>query len=275
MPAAFGAQPDFDARILRSLAARPFFRLVTDEEARAAFDAYRAGDWPSLCDVWQNVADPVRASLPGLVGRAYAHAGWAPARASGMAFLASVRAVLEAGRVFRARLRPEVRHALASEFPWLERRHEHIPPGWTPPFAFPDELGAFIEGGTLDDARARWQLVAALNEVQQAHYSTHAAARFRVPELAAHAARERALAVNYLSHWAPECDAALFRQCLIVLDGLNAAVFALLCREAPATMVARSLYSAVAARAEWRAFQEGLLRPQELLSPSAASRARR
>jgi hypothetical protein len=157
--------------------------------------------------------------------------------------------------------------ALAIEFPWLEHRHQHVPPGWTPPLEFPDELATFVDGDRLDDARARWQLVAALNEVQQSAYSAHAAARFGLPELERHAARERALAINYFGHWAPACTELLWRQCIYVLDGLNAAVFALLCRERPAEMIARSLAAALVHRGEWRAFVAGLDHPQRLLTP--------
>jgi hypothetical protein len=260
------AMPGFDAQVLAGLRARPFFRAVTDEEVRASFDAYGSGDFARLIDVWQIVAAPTRATLPGIAGRSYRHAGLAPRAASRAAFLASVRAVLAAGQRFRARLPPEVAGALA--FPWLEHRHEHIPPGWTPPLEFPVETDAFLVGGTLDDARARWQLLAALNEVQQAHYSAYAARLFRLPELAAHAARERALALNYFAHWAPPCSEALWRQCLIVLDGMNAAVFEMLCRARPARMIARSLWEAIAARDEWRAFVDGLERPQRLLAPA-------
>jgi hypothetical protein len=182
---------------------------------------------------------------------------------------------LAAGVRFRARLRPATARALAGEFPWLEQRHEHVPPGWTPPLEFPVELGTFIDGDGLDDARARWQLVAALNEVQQSAYSSHAARRFRLPELERHAARERALAINYFGHWAPACTEALWRQTIQVLDGLNAAVFAMLCRERPATLIVRSLVGALAERAEWRAFVAGLDRPQRLVPIPARPDARR
>src|SRR5581483_3809912 len=100
--------------------------------------------------------------------------------------------------------------------------------------------------GDLDDARARWQLVCALNEVQQAAYSAHAAERFRLPELKRHAARERELALHYFAKWAPEASERLLRQCLFVLDGLNAQVFAMMCRERPAEMIARSMWGAIA-----------------------------
>ncbi len=216
--------------------------------------------------MWREVAQPTRAELPGFTGRAYARAGLAPRRVSAQAFLASVRAVLEAGRQFRAGLSPAVRRALESEFPWLENRHEHIPPGWTPPLQFPAEFSMFIDVPSLDQARARWQLIAAINEIQQAHYSSYAAGLFRLPELNAHAARERALAINYFGHWAPDATGALWRQCILILDGLNAAVFDMMCDKQRGSMVGHSILGAVTSGDEWRAFVSGLDRPQRLLN---------
>jgi hypothetical protein len=221
-------------------------------------------DWARLCDVWCEVAQPTRATLPGLTGVAYSRAGLAPRRVSAQAFLASVRAVLDAGKQFRAGLSAPVRRALETEFPWLERRHEHIPPGWTPPLQFPAEFSVFLDIASLDDARARWQLIAAFNEVQQAHYSAYAARLFRLPELAAHAARERALAIHYFGRQAPEATLALWRQCILILDGLNAAVFHMMCEERPGAMIGRSLYGALAHGGEWRRFVDGLSTPQWL-----------
>lgn len=254
----------FDAALLPRLRALPLYRLAGDEEIDRSYEAYRGGDFAALCDVWCRVAQPTRADLGGLTWL-YDRAGWAPARANGLTFLATVRAVLRAGERFRARLSARTQQALLTEFPWLERRHEHIPDGWTPPFEFPDELRLFIDALGLDDARVRWQLVCGLNEVQQQHYSRHAAERFGVPELALHAARERELAINYFSHWAPPATRELWRQCLLVLDGLNAATFDLLCNRAPAAFIAHAMTGMVTRRAEWRAFVAGLRRPQWLM----------
>jgi hypothetical protein len=195
----------------------------------------------------------------------YARAGLAPARASGLAFLATVRAALRAGERFRERLSARTQQALMQDFPWLEHRHEHIPDGWTPAFKFPDEFRLFVDALGIDDARARWQLCAALNEVQQQHYSRHAAERFGVPELAEHAARERQLAVNYLSHWAPAATRELWRQCILMLDGLNAATFDLVCHRETGAFVRHAMVGMVTRRGEWRAFVENLARPQWLM----------
>jgi hypothetical protein len=261
----FDGDAAFDTRLLPELRAIPFFRLPTDEEVASSWAAYRAGDFTRLVEVWAEVAEPTRATLPGALGLAYDQARRSPRLANGHAFLASIRAVLEAGKRFRATLSPAVRRALETGFPWLEHRHEHIPAGWTPPLAFPRAFAGFIDVA-LDDARARWQLVCALNEVQQTHYSNDAARRFRLPELHRHAARERELALHYLSRWAPDATEALFRQCLTILDGLNAAVFDMMCRKQPAHMIARSLVGAFspAGRAEWRAFVAALEQPQRL-----------
>jgi hypothetical protein len=251
----------FDAGLLPRLTSLPLYRLATDEEIDRSYEAYRAGDFARLCDVWSAVAEPTRAAL-GSLTRFYDRAGWAPARASGLAFLATVRAVLRAGEKFRARLSARTQAALATDFPWLERRHQHIPDGWTPPFKFPDEFRLFIDALSVEDARVRWQLCCALNEVQQQHYSRHAAQRFGVPELATHGARERELAINYFSHWAPPATRELWRQCILVLDGLNAATFDLLCNRAPAAFVAQAMKGMVTRRAEWHAFVAALAEPQ-------------
>jgi len=257
----------FETGLLPRLAAIPFFRHATDEEIDRSYEAYRAGDFERLCDVWSACAQPTRAEL-GRLTKFYDRAGWAPARANGLAFLATVRAVLRAGEKFRGKLSARTRDALAKDFPWLEQRHRHIPDGWMPPFKFPDEFRLFIDALSLDDARARWQLCAALNEVQQQHYSRHAAERFGVPELERHAARERELAVNYFSHWAPNATRELWRQCILVLDGLNAATFDLLCNRAPGAFVGRAMAGMVTRGAEWRAFVAGLEKPQWLMPKS-------
>jgi hypothetical protein len=206
--------------------------------------------------------------MPPAFAWAYAHAGKAPRIVNATVFLDSLRATLAAGERFRARLSPAVHEIVHREFPWLEHRHEHIPDGWTPAFKFPDEFRRFIDALAVDDARARWQLCTALNEVQQQHYSRHAADLFRVPELALHAARERELAINYFSHWAPEATRELWRQCVLVLDALNAATFDLLCNRAPGAFVRHAMTGMVTRRAEWRAFVENLQKPQWLMPKS-------
>ena len=257
----------FETGLLPRLAAIPFFRHATDEEIDRSYEAYRAGDFERLCDVWSACAQPTRAEL-GRLTKFYDRAGWAPARANGLAFLATVRAVLRAGEKFRKKLSARTQQALVEDFPWLERRHPHIPDGWTPPFKFPDEFRLFIDALAVDDARARWQLCAAMNEVQQQHYSRHAAERFAVPELAEHAARERQLALSYFGHWAPEATRELWRQCILILDALNAATFDLLCNREGGAFVARSVAGLVTRGGEWRAFVENLKKPQWLMPKS-------
>jgi hypothetical protein len=265
VPRVYDAPPGRDADLAAALGARPFFRLVTDEEVTRSYEAYRSGSPAHLVDEWARVAEPTRAAL-GAYGPFYRRARLLPSEWNGLAFVASLRAVLTAGQAFRKTLQTQTQRALAIEFPWLEHRHEHVPPGWTPPLAFPAELARFLEAGDLDDARARWQLLAALNEVQQCHYSASLVTTFGLPELGEHAARERALALNYLAHWSPAATPALFRQCLIVLDALNATVFEMMCRAHPRQMI---LHSVFGRRAEWRAFVAGLKTPQRLVPPRA------
>lgn len=257
----------FDSGLLPRVAAIPFFRLATDEEIDRSYQAYLTLDFDELCDVWCATAQPTRAEL-GALTRFYDRARWAPARANGLAFLATVRAVLRAGEKFRARLSTRTQEALARDFPWLEKRHRHIPEGWAPPFKFPDEFRLFIDALAVDDARARWQLCCGLNEVQQQAYSRHAAERFGVPELARHAARERQLAVNYFTHWAPGATRELWRQCIILLDALNAATFDLICNRARGAMVRHAFAGMLTRGAEWRAFVAGLDQPQYLMPTS-------
>jgi hypothetical protein len=254
----------FDGALLPRIAAIPFFRLATDAEIDRSYAAYQSGDFERLCDVWCEVAQPTRANL-GSLTRLYDRARWAPSRANGLAFLATVRAVLRAGEKFRKKLSARTQQAIEHDFPWLEHRHEHVPDGWTPPFKFPDEFRQFIDALSVDDARARWQLCAAFNEVQQQHYSRHAAERFDVPALVEHAARERALAVNYFSHWAPNATRELWRQCILMLDALNAATFDLLCNQRSGAFVGRAMAGMITRGAEWRAFVENLKKPQWLM----------
>jgi hypothetical protein len=263
----FDGQLGFDDGLLPRLARIPFFRLATDEEIERSHHAYESGDFACLCEVWSDVAQPTRADL-GRLTHLYDRARLAPARANGLAFLATVRAVLRAGERLRAQMSGRTRTALRSEFPWLERRHEHVPEGWTPDFDFPDEFRLFIDALDLDDARARWQLCAAVNEVQQQWYSRHAAERFGVPELALHGERERRLALNYFAHWAPRVTRELWRQVILMLDALNAATFDMICRRERLTMVRHAVVGMVTRRAEWDAFVDGLVQPQWTLAPA-------
>jgi hypothetical protein len=201
----------------------------------------------------------VRANLGPVFGHVLRGMSLLPKRLNGLTFLATLRAVLAAGARFRARLKQATQSALRSEFPWLERRHEHIPPGYTPAFEFPTTFDSFIDSGDLDDARVRWQLAAALNEVQQTVLSSHFATLYRLPELATHAAREHTLALNYFSHWSPKVTPALWSQCIHHLDALNAAVFALTCGVEGPKMIARAT---VGGGKEWRAFTTALQVPQ-------------
>ena len=114
----------FEVGLLPRIAAIPFFRPATDDEIDRSYEAYRAGDFEKLCDVWCEVAQPTRADLGPTLTRFYDRARWAPSRANGLAFLATVRAVLRAGEKFRRKLSARTQEALTKEFPWLERRHE-------------------------------------------------------------------------------------------------------------------------------------------------------
>ena len=259
----FESVRELDA-LLAQLQRIPCFRTATDDEVTTSFAAYESGDFDRLCAVWRERAEPTRAQLPAALGLAYRNAGWAPPMVNATIFLFSVRAVLRAGERFRGRLSPDVRRALHHEFPWLERRHEHIPPGYTPDFEFPAAFTRFIEHGDLDDSRARWQLAVGLNEVQQSTYSAFAAELFRLPELHRHAARERALAVNYFSHWAPRCSEALWRETIWVLDALNAATFELVLGLLPRALAPIGPLGIRARRTQWRSFVRALETPQWL-----------
>jgi len=263
---------DFESRLLPKLLAIPFFRAPTDPEVDASYAAYSSGDFAHLCEVWKGVASAQRSILPPGLQRGYDHAGLLPTSVNAHVFLASVRAALAAGVRFRAGLTEQTRESIHRDFPWLENRHLHIPAGWTPQLEFLPEFAEWIDVPSLESAKARWQLATGLNEVQQAHNSEDCARRFRIPELRIHAARERELASNYFSHWAPLVTRELFRECLFVLDGLNAAVFAMLCRDRPAEMVGRSILGAISRRSEWKAFVAALAQPQLLVTPPAVAR---
>lgn len=259
----FEAIADLDGW-LSELQTIPCFRVATDAEVEASFAAYAAGDIAELCAVWARVAEPTRAEIPPRMRSAYAHAGKAPRMVNASVFLSTLRAVISAGERMRNRLPPELQRALHSEFPWLERRHEHIPPGFTPPFEFPQAFQSYLEQGELDDSRARWQLAVSLNEVQQSAYSTFASGLFRLPELHRHAERERALAINYFGHWAPRCTEALWRETIYALDALNAAVFELVIPLIAQAFAPAGALGIRARRSQWRAFVQGLDTPQWL-----------
>lgn len=255
----FDAAPGLDAR-LAALARLPYFRAATSSEVDESYAAYRCGDMPGLIAAWKRVAAPTRAEMPAAIRWAYAQAGRGPAMVNAMVFLITLRAVLQAGERFRDTLAPELRAAIHGEFPWLEHRHEHVPEGFAPSFAFPAAFREFLEQGSLDEGRARWQLAVALNEVQQHAYSSFAAAHFRLPELARHAERERIMALDYFQHWSPRCTRALWHETIAVLDALNAAVFELVCR--PHGVFAIAVRDAMFGRSEWAAFVRGLEAPQ-------------
>ena len=189
----FEARPDLDSALLPRLRALPYFREAPRAEIDGSFAAYEVGDPAELCRTWARIAEPTRASMPAAMAWAYAHAGKGPRLVNATVFLDSLRATLAAGERFRSRLSPAVHAVIHAEFPYLERRHEHVPAGDTPSFEFPQLFRDYIEWGDLDDTRARWQLAVCLNEVQQATYSDFAARLFRLPELHRHAeARARA-----------------------------------------------------------------------------------
>jgi hypothetical protein len=261
-PRIYQATPELAAR-LAAMRRQPYFRTATAVEVDASFEAYESGDIERLITTWQRVAEPTRAELPAAMRWAYSQAGKGPGMVNALVFLVSIRAVLRAGEAFRETLAPAIHQAIHHEFPWLEHRHEHIPPGYTPSFEFPAVFREFLEWGDLDDSRARWQLAVALNEVQQCCYSEFAADLFRLPELRRHAARERSLAINYFAHWAPACTRDLWRETIHVLDALNAAVFELVCK--PHGVFAYALQGVLTQRGQWRAFIAGLDTPQWLL----------
>lgn len=263
----FREMPDFDAKVLPALRELPFFREASEAEIGASYAAYARGDIAALLETWRAVASPTRGSMTGFYGVIYEHVGRLPPLLNRLSVLATMRAVLSAGVRFRETLRPATRAALQTEFPWLESRHLHIPPGWSPRFEFPDAFGSFLDSGSLDDARARWQLCAALNEVQQSAYSADLARRFRLPELSRQSEREAELAQNYFRHWSPPATAALWRQCILVLDALNAAVLAMTCSTRGPLILLRTLLTALSGRGavEWRHFVTGLEEPQLLL----------
>jgi hypothetical protein len=261
----YGGMPEFDSRILPRLARIPFFRLAPASEIDGPYHAYSSGQFDRLISVWKSDCAPTRADVTGPAGAVYRRARLLPRPVARMSFLATLRAVLAAGRDFFDRqLKPETARAIRAQFSYLERRHEHIPPGWTPPLRFPPEFALWVDESTLDIAKARFQLAAALNEVQQHASSLHLADLMDLPEVRRHAERERQMALAYLAHWAPAATRDLFAQSIHILDALNAAVFEMACKERALSFPARTLWSALSSRGEWAAFVRGMDRPQAL-----------
>ena len=253
--------PDFDQRILPGLTSIACFRMATKSELALSYAAYVGGDFAELIAVWKRVADPTRATLRGLPALVYRQARLLPKPLLRLTFLATVRAVLAAGRhLFDRQLRPETAQAIRAEFSFLERRHEHIPPGYTPPLLFPAAFVRFIDGGSVAEAKARFQLVAAQNEVQQHAYSLHLAELFGLPELRLHAERERVMAMVYC-RFAPPATEQLWRQSMLALDALNAAVFEMALYTERFAFPARSLMAALGANEEWARFVRGMESP--------------
>lgn len=257
------------ASLERQISAIPGFRWASEAELECSYAAYSSGNPEALCAEWARVAQPTRAQVDGFMGVAYARAGLAPRLLNATIFLDSVRAALRAGERMRAGLRPRVREMLETEFPYCQRRHEHVPSGSPASFEFPPLFAEFLSADDLDQVRARWQLVVCLNEVQQGCYTRFAARHLRLPELERHADREDALARNYLAHWSPRCTRALWRDTIHVLDALNAASFTF-AREVlfPRAVGPRGWLDRRARAQRWELFVAGLDTPQWLLPRS-------
>jgi hypothetical protein len=263
MSSRYDAAPRFDEELFPLLVKIPYFRFAPEEEINRSYAAYESGDARRLVDEWRASCAPMRATLDGAAALIYRQARRLPRALTRSSFLATVRAVLAAGRhLFARELRPETARQIRARFSFLERRHEHIPDGWTPPFAFPPAFARWIDGASVDEAVARFQLAAALNEVQQHAYSLHFADAFGLPEVRRHAERERTLALAYLAAWSPPSTRALWRQCVLVLDGLNAAVFELACRR-PSFPIGTALH-ALGGGGEWARFVAAMDRPLDL-----------
>lgn len=219
-------------------------RVPTEEEVQATWPHWRSGDVDALLRTWREVAEPIRATVPFPASVVHPRMGILPPRINGTVYLITVRAGLAAGVRFRDSLRPQARQVIATRFPWLEDRHQHIPDGPTPEVDFPDVFRAFIDVDDPEEVAARWQLAAAANEIQQAAFTRWTARAQRLPELVRHAEREEALARNYIGHWRPACTPALWRQTLWVLDALNAALFAWVVDEVAMWLMLRGTWDA-------------------------------
>ncbi len=274
----YDGMPQFDVEILPQLTKLRFFRLATPEEVQASYAAYgrcvTSGDARPLLAAWRQVATPTRAEITGFAAQIYDSVAMLPRPLRRLAVLSTLRAVLQAGVRFRAELPAELRALLQRDFPWLEHRHQHIPAGYAPRFAFPAAFAQFLGSGSLEDARVRWQLCAALNEVQQSHYSADMARRCALPELRQQSEREAELACNYFAHSAPPVTLALWRQCILLLDALNAAVLAMTCSLAGPWIVARSALASLqpTQRRQWARFVDALSAPQWLLPVAGPDR---
>lgn len=257
------AMADFDARVLSELRRNRFFRPAPPSEIESSFACY--GDVDRLLATWRDQADPTRAVLPEFNRAAFARAHLAPNLVNGLAFVVTTRAAIEAGKRFRRRLRPEVRRVLERDFPWLENRHQHVPEGWTPALEFPGAIDAFFNDTGVEDAKARWQLVASLNEVMAAASSRYLMKLLALPVLERQALREEALARNYFAHWSPPVSAELWRQCILVIDGINAAVFEAICDTQLKPILGYTFFKAPLHGKDWKRFLAGLDQPQWLL----------
>jgi hypothetical protein len=264
----YEGMPDFDARVLAPLRSNRFFRLAPDAEVDASFSAYPNVD--RMLTVWREQADPTRATLPDYNKSAFARAHLAPNLINGLAFLVTTRAAIEAGKRFRQRFRPEVRRVLETDFPWLENRHQHIPDGWAPTCEFPPALDPFFNDTDLENAKVRWQLVCAFNEVMAAASSLYMKKLLALPMLERQATREEALARNYFAHWSPPVSRELWRQCLVVIDGINGAVYQAVCDTQLKPILGYTFFKAPLHTREWKRFVAALDQPQWLLPASKA-----
>ena len=228
-PRTFDAVAGFDTALLPGLAAIPGFRPPTDAEIDLLAAAYDSGDPARLVDDWRRRAEPTRARLHGVNAALYRSLTLLPRAAIRASFLATVRMVLAASeRFFAEQLKPGTAAAIRARLSFVAVRHTHVPPGYTPDFTFPLAFARWVDADDdLEAVLARFQLAAVLNEVQQSAYSHFFADHFGIPEIHHHAEIERALAIDYATRFRPPASRALVRQALLVLDGLNAAVFAL------------------------------------------------
>jgi hypothetical protein len=225
----FEAVAGFDAAVLPGLVAIAGFRMPTDDEIDLLAAGYQRGDAARLVDDWRRRAEPTRARLRGVNAALYRSLTLLPRAAIRASFLATVRMVLAASeRFFAEQLLPRTAAAIRTRLSFVAVRHTHVPPGYTPDFTFPPAFARWVDADDdLEAVLARFQLAAVLNEVQQSAYSHFFADHFGLPEIHHHAEIERGLAIEYATRFRPPASRALVRQALLVLDGLNAAVFAL------------------------------------------------
>jgi hypothetical protein len=247
----FAAEPTFETAIAPGLRAHPFHRRASADELVALAGAWGAGDPDGVIRAWRASAAPIRATPVGVATRVLAASGSAPQPVVGRTWLAVLRAVGGAAEAFRAGLPPERAEALRAEFPWFAGRLDHVPSGPTPTLRFPPAWGEFFARGTGDELRGRWQLIASLNELVQAHYTEHCAGSFGLPVLQHQARHERALARRALGAWMPRAEPALLAQALELIDGLHAHILdATLLKLGPG-MIARASWDALRRTTEW------------------------